>query len=175
MRPQDIAILLKIIALGNNEWQLSTLSHSLKISLSEISESLNRSRIAGLLTNDKKMVNRKNLFDFLHYGVKYVFPVQPGPVVRGVPTAHAHPSLREKFISNIEYVWPHFNGTTIGQVIEPFYHAQAEAITSDLHFYELLALVDMIRVGKAREVEYAVKQLENHLLTNPHSSYYAIS
>jgi len=49
MRPQDIVVLLKIIALGHDNWYNSQLAQSLKISLSEISEVLNRCRIAGLI------------------------------------------------------------------------------------------------------------------------------
>ena len=167
MRPQDVAILLKIIALGESEWQLATLSHSLKISLSEISESLNRSRTANLLSANKKTVHRQNFLEFLQYGVKYVFPVQPGSLVQGIPTAHAHPSVQNKFISNINYVWPHTNGTSLGLALTPFYPGQAEAVQTDGFFYELLALVDMIRAGRVREVEYAVPKLEEHFLQHP--------
>ena len=49
MRPQDVAILLKIVSLGQKTWQLSSLANSLRISISEISESLNRSQISGLI------------------------------------------------------------------------------------------------------------------------------
>ena len=56
MRPQDVAILLKIILLDSKNWQLVGLSSALKISISEISESLNRSRLAGLVDYNKKKV-----------------------------------------------------------------------------------------------------------------------
>ena len=45
MRPQDIVVLLKIIALKHDEWNNSDLAQSLKISPSEISEVLNRCKI----------------------------------------------------------------------------------------------------------------------------------
>src|SRR3546814_1528586 len=48
----------------------------------EISESLNRSRIAGLLDPAKKKVFRNALLEFIRYGLPYVFPVEPGPFVR---------------------------------------------------------------------------------------------
>ncbi len=47
MRPQDIAVLLKIIANGNMNWHNKDLSLALSLSASEISESLNRSQVAG--------------------------------------------------------------------------------------------------------------------------------
>jgi predicted transcriptional regulator len=49
MRPQDVAILLKIVAKDREDWQLQPLSNELRISIAEISESLNRSRMAGLV------------------------------------------------------------------------------------------------------------------------------
>jgi predicted transcriptional regulator len=56
IRPQDIVILLKIASLSNENWQLSTLSASLQLSISEISESLNRSKLAKLINEDKKII-----------------------------------------------------------------------------------------------------------------------
>ena len=160
MRPQDIAILLKILSMDGKPWQISSLSHSLFISLSEISESLNRSRIAGLIDYNKKNINRLSLMEFLEHGVKYVFPQEPGTMVRGIPTAHSHSFMKKMFVSETEYVWPDRSGDTLGLMIEPFYAKQAEAVRQDELFYKLLALVDVIRVGRIREVKYAVEELK---------------
>lgn len=163
MRPQDIAILLKICSGNNANWQLVPLSNALHISISEISESLNRSRLAHLVDYNKKQVSRQNLLEFLEHGVQYVFPQAPGAIVRGMPTAHSHPSMKQLFISEVDYVWPDAKGTHMGMLIEPLYPKQTEAIQEDPLFYELLALVDVIRVGKVREVKYAVAELKKHL------------
>ncbi|MCW3122605.1 MAG: hypothetical protein JWQ38_2097 [Flavipsychrobacter sp.] len=163
MRPQDIAILLKIVSMEGKPWQISGLANSLFISLSEISESLNRSKIAGLIDHNKKNVNRMNLLEFLEHGIKYAFPQVPGAMVRGIPTAHSHPFMSNMFASDINYVWPDRNGDTIGSLLEPLYAKQTEAIAQDALFYKLLALVDVIRVGKVREVNYAAEEL-NKLL-----------
>lgn len=161
MRPQDIAILLKLISINSPSWQLVGLSNSLKVSISEISESLNRSKQANLIDYSKKIVNRHNFLEFLEHGMRYVFPQQPGTIVRGIPTAHSHPSIKKKFISEMDYVWPDNKGKVMGQMIEPFYTKQVEAVHDDNTFYKLLALVDVIRVGKVREVKYAVNELKN--------------
>ena len=47
MRSQDIVVLIKIAALGEVEWYAKDLAFTLEISQSEVSESLNRSQIAG--------------------------------------------------------------------------------------------------------------------------------
>lgn len=168
MRPQDVAILLKISSINDSSWQLVRLSNSLQISISEISESMNRSRLAHLVDYNKKQVNRQNLLEFLEHGVRYVFPQEPGAMVRGIPTAHSHPSMKKIFISEMDYVWPDNKGTTMGLMIEPFYAKQVEAVKEDPSFYKLLALVDVIRVGKVREVKHAIAELKKYLNESPH-------
>lgn len=167
MRPQDVAILLKIAALNNNHFQLVQLSASLFVSLSEVSESLNRSQIASLIDFDKKRIHRQNFFEFLEHGVRYVFPQRPGTMVRGIPTAHSHPFMKKSFASETNYVWPDVNGTVLGLQIEPFYLKQAQAAKEDELFYKLLALVDVIRVGKTREVKIALEELKKLILHEP--------
>jgi hypothetical protein len=164
MRPQDIAILLKIISLDGQPWQLVSLSNSLKISISEISESLNRSQFAQLIDFNKKLVNRNNFLEFLEHGVRYVFPQKPGSMVRGIPTAHSHPFMKNIFMSEIDYVWPDNKGETLGLTIEPFYPKQVEGVKEDPQYYKLLALVDVIRVGKVREVKNAIIELKKNIL-----------
>ena len=148
MRPQDVAILLKIVSKDSENWQLAEIANSLRISLSETSESLNRSRIAGLIDYNKKKVNRQNLMEFLEHGVRYVFPQEPGSMVRGIPTAHSHISMKKNFISDIDYVWPDNKGKIVGLKIEPFYPRQVEAVNEDETYHMLLSLVDVIRAGR---------------------------
>ena len=167
MRPQDIPVLLKIIALDGQEWNLQTLSNSLFISLSEISESLNRSRIAALIDYNKKTINRNNLFEFLEYGVKYVFPQQLGTMARGIATAHSHPCMKDSFISDVNYIWQDNKGDVRGLIIEPFYPKQVDAIKQDEILYKLLALIDVVRVGRVREIKYAIGELKKIILHEP--------
>lgn len=166
MRPQDIAILLKIAALGDASWLSKDLAKSLIISPSEVSESLRRSHFAGLIDSTKKIVRRQSLLDFLRYGLRYVFPVQPGAVVRGIPTAHAAQPLAEIIQSSEPLVWPHPSGILRGQSIEPLYPNAPDAAIADPGFHELLALADTLRIGRAREREAAFLALQDRLL-NP--------
>ncbi len=163
MRPQDIAILVKIISFRDEAWQLSTLSSSLFISISEVSESLNRSRLAKLIDYEKKKINRQNLMEFLEHGIKYVFPQQPGSMVRGIPTAHSHPFLKKYFISEMNFVWPDPKGEIMGLLIEPLYPKQIHAAKSDDDFYKLMSLIDVIRVGKIRETKFAITELKKQI------------
>ena len=100
MRPHDIVILLKIAAKGSQKWFMKDLSYELNISASEISESINRSVIAGLIAPNKKKLMKLALMDFLEHGLRYVYPQQPGAMVRGIPTAHSAAPLNTKIVSN---------------------------------------------------------------------------
>ena len=165
MRPHDVAVLLKIITYKNVPWYITELAKSLKISQSEISESLNRSKIAKLLSPDKKEVLRSSLLEFLIYGLKYVFPAFPGKISKGIVTAHSAKPI-SKFIDESEdvYVWVCEDGNVKGQEIEPLYKNVVFAAMGDKKLYRLLALVDVIRTGKSKEFDLAAKELKKRIL-----------
>ncbi|WP_316755568.1 hypothetical protein [Pedobacter aquatilis] len=160
MRPHDIVILLKIIE-KQKGWLSKEISEELKISPSEISESLNRSSISGLLSPDKKKVMTSAFLSFLQYGLRYVFPVEPGPIERGIPTGHSADILKDYFISEETYVWPSRKGKAKGQSIAPLYPNQILAVEQHKKLYDMLALVDAIRIGKIRECEKSMELLQN--------------
>ena len=64
----------------------------------------------------------------------------------------------------MNYVWPDNKGIVMGLMVEPFYPKQVEAVNEDEVYYKLLSLVDVIRVGKVREVKYAVNELRKNIL-----------
>ena len=164
MRPQDIVVLLKIIALKHDNWKNSDLAYSLKISPSEISEVLNRCKIAGLVDSKKRKVHINSFKEFLIYGLKYVFPAEPGSVLRGIPTAHSASPINENISSGGDiYVWPYAKGDQRGQAIEPLYKTLPATVQEDKLFYELLVIIDTIRVGRAREIQIAIEELEKRL------------
>lgn len=162
--PQDIVILLKIITYEDKPWSQLVLAEELFISQSEVSKSLMRSKNATLLDYTGKKVMRAALLEFLQYGIKYVFPQQPGAMVRGVPTAHSAPPLNTVFQSQEQYVWPSGTGNVRGQSVLPLYPSVVQAVKHDTKLYELLALVDAIRVGRAREKELAIQELKKRIL-----------
>ena len=165
MRPQDIVVLLKIISKGNEAWQNKDLANELFISQSEISDSLYRSAKGGLIESEKKKkVYRKSLLEFSEHGLHYVFPVEPGGMVNGIYTAHSHPFMKQHFSSELNYVWPDPRGEVRGLSIEPLYKEQVKAARKDEALYLMMALIDVIRVGRVREMELAMKELKKHIL-----------
>lgn len=163
MSPHDLVILLKIVSYGKVQWFQKPTAAALGISQSEISKSLNRSKYAGLLAPNGKTVMKMALLEFLQFGIRYVFPVKPGPVVRGVPTSHSASPLKAEIQSSEAYVWSFGKGTVRGHSIVPLYPSVPEAALKDEKLHELLALVDALRVGRAREREMAVNELKKRL------------
>ncbi len=107
--------------------------------------------IAKLISADKRVVFKTALYNFIEHGLKFVFPAEPGSVVRGLPTAHSAPVLKDLFVADDQYVWPSADGKVKGQAINPLYPNQVKAVLADENLYDMLALVDAIRVGKVRE------------------------
>ena len=169
MRPQDVLLLLKLVSLGDAEWRYVDVAKSLRISQSEVAEGLHRNMQARLVSPDKRRVFRSALLEFLTHGLKYVFPTQPGAIVRGIPTAHGAPPLSDHISSEEVYVWPTDQGTARGQAIIPLYPTVVEAAANDPQLYELLALVDAIRVGRVREQKIAIDELRKRIQGDAYS------
>lgn len=160
MKPQDLVILLKIIALGNEEWRVIDLASSLDLSQSEVSKALERLANSGLIDENKRVPARRALYDLIVNAVKYIFPVKPGGISRGIPTSHSANPLKSKVVSGSNYVWPSLEAKSKGESIEPLYKKLPQAALKDDKLYELLVLVDALRVGKVREQELAKNELK---------------
>lgn len=158
MRPQDVVVLLKIILLKDQPWMKKDLAHELFISPAEIGHSLNRSQLAGLL--DDKKVLKKSFIEFLIHGFPYVFPVRPGGVTIGMPTAHSAPVLNQFIVSTEMVVWPCPDGKKRGYAITPLYKGAVDASLRDRQLYDLLSLCDVLRIGKLREKQKARELIE---------------
>lgn len=167
MSPQDVAVLLMIGSHGETQLSQVRLAEELGLSQPEISNSLARSRYAGLLDDSGKQLRKQALLEFLEYGIAYAFPAKPGPMVRGIPTAHSASPLNKVIVSNgDEYVWPSGTGQLRGQAIAPLYKNVVKAVKGNPMLHELLSLVDAIRVGRVREKNLAIEELRRRLMSN---------
>ena len=82
-----------------------------------------------------------------------------------MPTAHSALPLSKEIVSeaNDQYVWPSGDGTVRGQAIEPLYKSVPYAVSKDPELHQLLALIDALRVGRARERQIAGDELRRRL------------
>jgi hypothetical protein len=161
LKPQDIFILLKLVTLGNRQWSYSAVALDLAISPSEVHGGIKRATQARLFDAQRNVPIIKALEEFLVHGVKYAYPPDRGPITRGIPTSYAAPPLRDLIIQpgDLPPVWPDPEGDVRGYEFSPLYRSVPKAATHDRALYEILALVDAIRDGKARERDLATKEL----------------
>lgn len=107
-------------------------------------------------------VHAQNLLEFTLHGAKYAFPGERLPLAVGVPTSHSAPAFAGVFApGSTDFVWPHPNGPVRGVGVEPLHPAVPFAAMQDPTLYELLALFDALRVGKARERNMAMERLRS--------------
>jgi len=156
---------------GQLRWTYADLSQRLRLSASECNAAVKRGLTSGLLSVSLKSSQPrpapKQLLEFIVHGVKYVFPAKEGRLARGVPTAFGAPVLKGRMLTagEHEYVWEDAQGLSTGLSIEPLHKSVPFAVRADPVLYELLALTDAIRFGKARENTLATESLSKRMLS----------
>jgi len=170
LKAQDCIIFIKLLANPSVEWSQRQLANQLRISLAEINAGIRRLGNAGLLRKDKQGKLYPN-FDvaeeFLVSGIKFFFPGKLGQYTRGVPTGIAASIFHDKIPLGHDPmpVWPDAEGEKRGVALEPIYPSVPRALREnpDPLFYEILVLIDVIRLGRARERELAIKLLKERI------------
>ncbi len=165
IKSHDIIVLLKILCQGRNNWKFESLQEDLHLSVSAIHRSLERCVQAKFISpKPYDDVYSLNVSEFLIHGIAYTFAVEPGKITRGIATAHSAPPLNKKIISEKDiYVWPYLKGKLRGQSIEPLMKHVPEIVQHDKSLYEILTLIDAIRIGRPREKEIATNLLQEEL------------
>jgi len=87
--------------------------------------------------------------------------VERGGPTRGTPTAEAAPPLNQIVAQDFPFppVWPDPTGLVRGIAFSPLHKTVPQAAKGDDGLYQLLALLDAIREGRAREREIAIREL----------------
>lgn len=198
LKPQDLLVAFKLVALGSERWTYASLAKALGLSASETHASVQRGMRSGLLllNQDIELLGevereevlservhkvrrrqRRNpnssasdnparphprvLSEFVIYGARIVFVPDRTPMTIGVPTSHSAPAFAGVFApGSADYVWPHPNGKMRGEGIEPLHPCVPFAAMQDARLYEMLALLDALRVGRARERGMARERLQ---------------
>lgn len=161
LKPQDVCILLSLVV-SEPRWSYGGMAKTLGMSSAGVFAGLKRATIAKLYDANRSRPKAAALEEFLIHGVKYAFPAELGTVTRGVPTGFSAPALAGhlEIGPNGHTVWPSSVGDLRGVAIAPLYKSMPEACLKDVKLYKALALVDALRIGRARE-----KNLAQDLLT----------
>ena len=167
-KPQDVVVALKLCLSGADQ-SFAALAGELGMSASEVHGACSRLIAARLLDPETRRPRRKALQEFLRFGVPYVFPAHLGELTRGVPTAWAAPAMAGMVSADdgATPIWPDPEGTRQGAAVEPLYRSVPVAAKNDPALYDLLTLVDAIRIGRARERKFAQQELERRLGQEP--------
>lgn len=162
---QDVVVLAKLVGYGGGRPPIARVSADLVLSPSQVHASLKRLERSRLIDTQTARPLLKAVEEFLLHGVKYAFPVQRGQTTRGVPTAYAAPPLSDQIVDNgdLPPVWPDPDGEVRGATLEPLHKAAPKAARKDPVLYELLALIDALRDGRARERRLAEQELSARL------------
>jgi hypothetical protein len=140
LKPQDVVILLKLVAIKRADWSFSTLSVDLFMSPSEVHAGIRWAMTANLAV---KTINRvtpavRSLEEFLIHGLRYVYVPDRGEITRGIPTLHAGPPLSRILVPSKDPppVWPDPEGDVRGQSFSPLYKSVPKAARQDSQPYD---------------------------------------
>ncbi len=166
LRPLDIVVLLRLSLESQGRPSYQRLAADLCLYPSEVYASVKRAQASRLLQKIGRnhRLNRSGLVEFLLHGIQYAFPVEQGGPVRGVPTSYAAPPLNGSIAGDdLPPVWPYAEGSVRGYSYAPLHKNVPRAALHDARLYELLALVDALRGGRARERQLAASELRKRL------------
>ena len=160
-KSQDVVVALLLALEHGTNRTYAELGQTLGMSASEVHAAVRRLREARLIDPETRAVRVEALRNFLVHGVPYAFPASPKEITRGMPTAWAAPTMADRIRSSdhLPPVWPDPNGKVQGSAVEPLYPSVPGAARRHPMLYELLALVDALRIGRARERDLAEKEI----------------
>lgn len=166
IKPQDVLVLLKLVALGDEPWTYASLAAGLGMSASQVHSAIQRVIRSELAyeAEDQVRVHIRNLEEFLVHGMRYFFVPERGAKSRGMVTLTSAPPMSAIFLDSDEpIVWPDPSGDVRGESLMPIYKTAPEAARNDSELYELLVIADALRAGRTREKQAATKELKKRL------------
>ena len=168
LKPQDVVVLCKLLIRDEKELPYARMAEELGMSASETHAAIRRLQEGRLVAPGGRNVQRQAFRDFLKYGISHVFPARESGPSRGIPTAWAAPVFDGVFNTSNEPppVWAHPKGTVRGPSVAPLYKSGPDAALKDQRLYDYLALIDAVRLGRARERKFALEKLEGLISDN---------
>jgi hypothetical protein len=152
------------LAAKPREWTFRSLGTELELDPAALHRSVSRLKRARLI-DERRAPIRANVEEFLVHALRYLAPAEPGPLGRGVPTAWGAPPLAELLAEDGEPapVWPDPMGASRGPIVEPFAEGVPRLAERDREMAEWFALLDAIRIGRARERQLAAELLSERI------------
>ena len=164
LRPFDIAVALRLLLVPEERYE--PLAEALVTSTSAVHRSVARLQLSGLCRAGSRTIARPTFREFLLHGARFAFPAVHGPERTGVATAWTHPDVQALFTdgeSRRNLVWASDRSTVRGESLVPLFTNVPAVAQRDPRLHELLALVDVLRAGNARERRVAADVLSERL------------
>ncbi len=163
LRPFDIAVVLRLIAVPEDRYE--PLAAALATSTSAVHRAVARLQCAGLCDRGTRTANNAAVLEFLVHGLRYAFPPVHGPERNGLPTAGAHPALIAALGVNAgpPLVWPMDGAAAHGKSLAPLFAGVTRVVQRDGRMHEMLAAIDLLRVGSGEQRVAASELLARYL------------
>ena len=174
IKGQDIVVVLKL--LSDEKASYLEIGDALSLSPSQVHDAVSRLSAAGLVeqvNRRTRRVVRSKLRTFIETVVPDAFPAVPGPVALGMPTSYATQPLSSRIAvqsQDLPPVWPDADGPVRGCELKPIHRCAPFSAKRDPALYELLALVDAVRSGRARERKIAMEELGARIVEPPNQA-----
>jgi len=168
LKPQDVLVACRRALPGGAEMTQKQLAGALCLSPSTVFAALQNLRLAKLLPGQgvTESAARARLYDFLVHGISVVYLPVKTSVTRGIATGIFSPLFRGRFAGaeDVVLVWPYSRGRETGEGLVPLYPSLPLACSRDPELYQLMAAIDVLRVGRVREKDAAATYLEELLV-----------
>jgi hypothetical protein len=162
LRPSDIVVACQLALTPSLKFL--EIADSTGISAGECHNAVRRLRLSRLLLSGERRPAGEVLHLFLVQGAPFAFPPILGPQTIGTATAQSAPVLRNVVESSDGFVWPDAAGVARGQSLVPLYPGAPSLPDRNEPLYELLAIVDALRVGTTRVRAVASELLADRLI-----------
>jgi hypothetical protein len=162
LKPLDLLLAAKLASGENPSASVRELGEALGVSKSSIATSLERLRALSLVKEEDgvRRINRLALRDCFEHAARWLAPARIGDFELGLPTAYALPAMASSLLADEDLmVMPLAHGPMRGRAVNPIHPAAPGAAQRDPALHELLALVDVFRIGRARDRQVAAEKL----------------
>lgn len=166
LQPIDVVLATLLAVNRDPDWRYHSLAEQLQVSSETIHASVKRLGRARMFNELRRRIIRSDFLEFLEHGVRFIFPGEPSGVrVRGIGTAFAAAPLAGRLLAgeDMAVVWPSSSGDSFGFALEPLHRSVPALARQSAAVHELLALVDGMRIGGARDREVAREELQRRL------------
>jgi hypothetical protein len=169
LKPTDVVTLLGLLCHPAGDWTVRSLAEDLHMPSASVHRSLERLGATPAYDAGRRRVGVSGCTELFEHALRFIAPVVRGGETRGLATAWAVPPLSQHLASVDELppVWPDPLGELRGLEVQPLHPAVVPLARTNPEMYELLALVDALRVGDARTRGLAGELLRERIRTSP--------